>query len=80
LVNGVVNLAEAEKSTGERERIAVSSPLGDAELVAAAAGMGLSAAGGLGWVAKPLLVPLMINITATANTVDAPNTSPRRAQ
>ena len=41
-----------------------------------------AAVGGVGFdrTAKPLLVPLMIKVTAAASTIVAPNTSARRAQ
>ena len=57
--------------------MAVCIELGDAEL-----GTGYPAVGGDGFActAKPLLVPLMINATATASTIVAPKTTARRTQ
>jgi hypothetical protein len=57
--------------------INVCIELGDAEL-----GAGYPAVGGDGFdcTARTLLVPLMINATATASTIVAPKTTARRTQ
>ncbi len=74
---GVVEVAEAEGPTAKGALTAACVELGDAEI-----GTEYPAGGGDGFdrTAKPLLVPLMINVTATASTIMAPNTSARRAQ
>ena len=72
---GLVEVAEAEGSTAEGVLNAVGVELGDVEI-------GTKDVGGVGLarIAEPLLVLLMINITATVSTIMAPNTSARRAQ
>jgi hypothetical protein len=73
----VVDVAEAEGYTAAGVGVAVCIELVDAGL-----GAGYPATGGDGfaWTAKPLLVPLMINATATASTIVAPKTRARRTQ
>ncbi len=72
-----VDTAEVEDSTAASVPMGACSEVGDAEL-----GTGYPAVAGDGFActAKPLLVPLMINATATASTVVAPRTTARRTQ
>jgi hypothetical protein len=74
---GLVEVGEAEGPTAKGVPIAICVEIG-------AGGVGTvdAAVGGDGFdrTAKPLLVPLMINVTATASTIIAPNTKARRAQ
>jgi hypothetical protein len=72
-----VDAADVEDSTAAGVLMGVCIELGDAEL-----GTGYPAVGGDGFActAKPLLVPLMINATATASTIVAPRTTARRTQ
>jgi hypothetical protein len=75
---GLVDGAEAVGSTADDVLVAVAIASGDAELsnVSPAAG-----GDGLARTAELLLVPvMMINATATASTIAAPNINARRAQ
>jgi hypothetical protein len=70
-----VGVAEVETSADDAVSMAVSMALGDG----GAAYVGPVEAGP-GAATELVLVPLMINVRATAKTVPAANTSPRRAQ
>jgi hypothetical protein len=72
-----VDTADVATSTAAGVLMGICIELGDAEL-----GTGYPAVGGDGFActAKPLLVPLMINATATASTIAAPRSTARRTQ
>ena len=71
-----VDVAEAEDSIVAAVGMAVWIQLGVAELGTGPGGLGRR----IRSIAEPLLVPLMINATATASTIVAPKTSARRTQ